>query len=256
MFSLTRRGEYSEAIESEFENLFARLRGLLSQTFDIDGELIVADPELAIVPVGGVFPFAGTAAPTGYLLCDGSQVSRTTYQSLFGVVGTTYGAGDGSTTFHLPDLRQRFPLGKAASGTGSTLGATGGAIDHTHSVGSHTHSFSATSSSDGNHSHGGSTGSNGSHSHSISSDGTHSHTGTHAEPETTGFVTVVPYSSPDGGHNHGGSTGSVGDHSHSINGDGTHSHSVSGTTGSSSAAETGTANPPFLSLNYVIFAGR
>jgi microcystin-dependent protein len=59
------------------------------------------------VPVGVVNPFAGSVAPAGWLLCAGQTVSRSTYSGLFSVVGTTYGAGDGSTTFALPDLRGR-----------------------------------------------------------------------------------------------------------------------------------------------------
>lgn len=74
-----------------------------------------------------------TAAP-GRLMCDGAAVSRTTYSSLFAAIGTAYGAGDGSTTFNVPNMQQRFPLGKATSGTGATLGATGGTIDHVHSL--------------------------------------------------------------------------------------------------------------------------
>lgn len=85
-------------------------------------------------PSGAMMAYGGTTAPPGYLLCDGSAVSRTTYGHLFTALGTAYGSGDGSTTFNLPDLRQRFPLGKATSGTGATLGGTGGAIDHTHTV--------------------------------------------------------------------------------------------------------------------------
>jgi microcystin-dependent protein len=96
------------------------------------------------VPVGGVIAYSAAAAPTGFLLCDGSLVSRGTYAALFAVVGTTFGAGDGSTTFALPDLRGRFPLGKAASGTGSTLGGSGGAIDHVHTGPSHTHGVTVT----------------------------------------------------------------------------------------------------------------
>lgn len=91
-------------------------------------------PDKGGVPIGVVLPFTGGSAPTGYLIADGSAISRTTYADLFAVAGTTYGVGDGSTTFNLPDLRQRFPLGKASSGTGSTLGGTGGAIDHNHTV--------------------------------------------------------------------------------------------------------------------------
>ena len=82
-------------------------------------------------PVGALMPYGGSAAPTGWLLCQGQAVSRTTYASLFSILGTAYGAGDGSTTFNLPNMQQRFPLGKAASGTGSTLGGTGGQIDMT-----------------------------------------------------------------------------------------------------------------------------
>jgi microcystin-dependent protein len=86
------------------------------------------------LPPGITLPYGGGSAPAGYLLCDGSAVSRTTYAGLFAILSTTYGVGDGSTTFNLHDLRQRFPMGKAVSGTGGTLGGTGGAIDHTHTV--------------------------------------------------------------------------------------------------------------------------
>jgi microcystin-dependent protein len=61
--------------------------------------------------VGAIIPFAGTVAPDGWLLCDGSAVSRTTYERLFGIIGTVHGQGNGSTTFHLPDLRGRFIRG-------------------------------------------------------------------------------------------------------------------------------------------------
>lgn len=80
-------------------------------------------------PIGAMFMWGTTSAPTGYLLCDGTAVSRTTYANLYNVIGTTFGAGDGSTTFNLPNFVQRFPIGKAVSGTGSTLGGTGGTID-------------------------------------------------------------------------------------------------------------------------------
>jgi len=64
------------------------------------------------VPTGTLMPFAGSTAPTGYFLCYGQAVSRTTYAALFAVIGTTYGTGDGSTTFNLPDLRGRTALGQ------------------------------------------------------------------------------------------------------------------------------------------------
>lgn len=69
------------------------------------------------LPVGTIQMFAGNTIPAGWLLCDGSAVSRTNYAKLFEVIGTTYGAGDGSTTFTLPNLIDRFLQGSATAGT-------------------------------------------------------------------------------------------------------------------------------------------
>lgn len=94
---------------------------------------------------GTVFDYAGTSAPAGWLMCYGQAVSRTTYANLFAVIGTTYGAGDGSTTFNLPDFRGRAVIGKDNMGgtaanrvtsagggvDGATLGAAGGTETHT-----------------------------------------------------------------------------------------------------------------------------
>lgn len=96
-------------------------------------------------PVGSVIPFAGTTEPSGWLFCYGQAISRSTYARLFGVVSTTYGVGDGSTTFNLPDLRGRVVAGQDDMGgvsanrltnqtgglDGDTLGAAGGAETHT-----------------------------------------------------------------------------------------------------------------------------
>lgn len=78
--------------------------------------------------------YAGATAPTGYLFCNGSTVSRTTYAALFAAVGTAFGAGDGSTTFTLPDFRRRVPVGAGGTGSatlGNAVGNTGGAETHT-----------------------------------------------------------------------------------------------------------------------------
>lgn len=76
------------------------------------------------VNTGIILPWGDSTAPSGFLECDGTAVSRTTYATLFGVVGTTYGAGDGSTTFNLPDLTDRVIISKSPA---FNLGSTGGA---------------------------------------------------------------------------------------------------------------------------------
>jgi microcystin-dependent protein len=115
-----------------------------------------------LVPTGTILAYGGSTAPTGFLLCFGQAVSRTTYAALFNVIGTTFGAGDGSTTFNLPDLRGRVAVGKdnmggtaanritsAVSGiNGTVLGAAGGdqrLHQHNHGVTDpgHLHSFNS-----------------------------------------------------------------------------------------------------------------
>lgn len=120
---------------------------------------------LAVVPIGSVLPYAGTTAPSPtadatFLLCYGQAVSRAAYTTLFERLSTSFGAGDGSTTFNVPDLRGRTAVGKdnmggsAASritvGTagfaGATLGAAGGdqrMHSHSHAITDPGHSHSA-----------------------------------------------------------------------------------------------------------------
>ena len=84
--------------------------------------------------VGTIKPWGKAAAPAGYLLCDGSAVSRTTYADLFAVLSTTYGSGNGSTTFNVPNLAGKYPQGKDGS---NSLAGTGGANTVTVSVTDH-----------------------------------------------------------------------------------------------------------------------
>ena len=78
---------------------------------DIKGEVYDIEAYENPIPTGSIFPFAGIVAPEGFLLCNGQEVSRFTYSKLYGVLGDIYGAGDGSTTFNLPDFRDRFAQG-------------------------------------------------------------------------------------------------------------------------------------------------
>lgn len=91
------------------------------------------------LPSGMLAPYAGSSAPTGWLLSDGSAVSRTTYPSLFTAIGTTYGSGDGSTTFNLPDLR-----GRVAAGLDNMGGTDAGRLDIANTSGTVTGSQTVT----------------------------------------------------------------------------------------------------------------
>jgi microcystin-dependent protein len=85
-----------------------------------------------VVPSGGLIPFGAAAAPSGWLLCDGTAVSRITFDDLFAVIGETYGVGNGVTTFNLPDMRSRIPVGlDAGESDFDALGKDGGEKDHT-----------------------------------------------------------------------------------------------------------------------------
>ena len=75
-----------------------------------------------LLPIGSYIQFAGSQAPAGFLVCNGGEISRTTYSALFAVIGTTYGSGDGSTTFNLPNLTDKFLQGSTTSGTVKNAG--------------------------------------------------------------------------------------------------------------------------------------
>lgn len=134
-------GHYTNtaSIVANTDIVAATLRGILD---DLDDAVYAVDTSSAIsLPPGMIIPYAGPTEPNGWLFCYGQNVSRTSYSSLFSVIGTTYGVGDGSTTFNLPDLRGRVPIAKDNMGGSSanrvvavaadTLGGSGGAEVHT-----------------------------------------------------------------------------------------------------------------------------
>jgi len=212
---------------------------------------------MAGVPAGVFVPYAGETAPAGWLLCDGSAVSRTTYATLFAAIGEAYGTGDGSTTFNLPDMRGEFlrgwdngrgidsgrALGSAQSGQNQSHAHSGSAA----SAGAHSHT--ASSSSSGSHGHSGSAASAGSHTHTY----VNTHWGYGSSPIASGSNITHPENtgttSSAGGHTHSLSISSDGTHSHSVtvNSGGAHDHTLS--IGSSGGTE---ARPRNVAANFII----
>lgn len=214
----------------------------LASTGDVDIYHSAAWRHVSGTPVGTVILNAAANVPIGWLLCNGQAVSRTTYAALFAALSTTWGVGDGSTTFNVPDLRGRFPRGVAASGTGDALGDTFGADTHTHTGPSHVHTGPS-------HTH-----NTNITSFSSGSGGLHDHDGT-----TDGAT------KPHGGHVFQGTGDDPEGHTHPIQSDGSHTHTVdppnttstaSGTanTGASGTAATGSSStlPASAALHYLI----
>ena len=234
-----------------------------------------------------LYPFA--LSRPGWLKCDGQAISRTDYKPLFDKIGTLYGSGNGTTTFNLPDSRQRFWLGRAASGTGANFGDTGGAIDHTHSTPNHTHTVNSHTHTVPAHYHGVGTGADISISTSTGSAGSHQHF-THVNQNVnsaltssnyagwgrsdnpgdynfgmdnagTGTVANVALSSTDGSHGHsvaanaGNFSGRIGLVTGGVDGNAAMtSGSTAPSTNSSGGSTTGTANPPYIVGEYYIKA--
>lgn len=139
------------------------------------GDTITAALLNAIIPTGTIFAYGGSSAPTDWLLCNGAAIDRTTYADLFAIIGTSYGVGDGSTTFNVPDLLGRTIVG-AGSGSGLTTrarGDEGGEETHQLTIAempAHTHSAHGTSAGS---SHTSSTGANNTVTGSTGGDGAH-----------------------------------------------------------------------------------
>lgn len=139
---------HTDAVAADVMANFNKLLALVNG--ELDGENLDVSIRQRLFEPGDLKPTARSEAPEGWLLCDGSAVSRATYSDLFAAIGTTYGAGNGSTTFNLPDLRGRVPLGPDGSAgrlSGSdALGNSGGAEKHqlvTSEIPSHGHGVSS-----------------------------------------------------------------------------------------------------------------
>lgn len=111
------------------------------------GEVSAGDANnkaVPVMPTGSVIPFAGKTAPTGWLMCQGQAVSRSTYAQLFSVIGTTFGSGDGSTTFNLPNMCGRVAVGvdSDANSIGTQRGETAHKLTNPE-IPAHSHPYSA-----------------------------------------------------------------------------------------------------------------
>ena len=152
-FAVSGGSTFSGTVTIAGANVQAANAKVCASAFHGDGSNLTG---IVAMPTGAIVPFGGSSAPTGFLLCSGQAVSRSTYSALFGVISTTYGAGDESSTFNLPDLRGRVVAGQDDMGgtsadrltgltggvDGDTLAATGGAETHvltTAQLATHTH---------------------------------------------------------------------------------------------------------------------
>jgi len=203
---------------------------LIDSEIDI---LTINDGQENIIPVGAISFLSSSSIPSGWLVCNGQAISRQTYNRLFLLIGTSFGSGDGSTTFNLPDLQERSPLGNGDYNIGSIGGQNphNHEYNHSHGVSNHTHNVNhrhtATHTHDINHIHGSS------HNHAI---GTHTHSYSHYHSGSTS-------SGPNSKISQSSALGSraIANHTHSVSW-ASSSPSVSASSNTSDLPNTATTN--------------
>lgn len=194
----------------------------------IDHEARIVVAAAAIVPTGSLTQYIGPVAPAGWLLCEGQEVSRATYSALWDVLragGATspYGNGNGSTTFNVPDLRGRVPVGKGTNNDVNDLGDSDGISTVANRRPQHNHNFSLTAASAGQ----------------TDKDGIVNNTNFAAGGGTGAVVVWTSQANGLSGYNTPITTANA------------HTHSVTGTVGET-ASGTPTNVVPYLTLNYII----
>lgn len=181
----------------------------------------------ALAPPGCIQMYAAATAPTGWLLCDGAAVSRATFADLFALIGTTYGAGNGSTTFNVPNFKSRMPFGLDSAQTeNNALGEVGGARDVTllatqSGIRAHTH-FAGTLA--------------------TASDGAHTHNYTRTQANGSFSANGVNHTA-------------VANDTFATTSAGAHTHDITGDTAANSAANASASHEnmsPFLTVNFII----
>jgi len=217
--------DITTGLDNHLEAVYAYLKDIAGL---VNNEITTATTSLVTAsPPGVVMAFAGAAAPTGWLLCSGQNVSRTTYAALFSAIGTAHGVGDGSTTFGIPNLQGRIPVGRDTGQTEfDVLGEAGGAKTHAliaSEIPAHTHAISLTTSSDN-------------HNHSATLKGDSS-TLAHGHNEVNTFSS--------------GGTGKVTNGTGVVSSD-AHDHTVAGDTASVGGGTVHNNLQPYLVMNYII----
>jgi len=183
--------------------------------YDFDGANLTG---IEGIPTATIVPWSDSSVPSGFLECNGQAVSRTTYSALFAIVSTTYGTGDGSTTFNVPDLQDNVPVGKSNNkALASTGGANTVAVTASGNVGGSTANASI----------------------STAQLASHSHPQGRGNPGRTSQFSGPSYL-PGGGPGNTGSTGSGSGHSHNM------SATFSGDTANPSVLQ------PYLTIIYII----
>ena len=248
----------------------------LDNEISISGDLTVGG-SFNIVPAGTVVMHGAGTAPSGWLACDGSAVSRTTYADLFASIGTRYGSGDGSTTFNLPGTASLVPVGIAVSGSAGDTTVSGSSALNALALGDqsadHGHTITV-DSANANHDHNASSANaNASHSHNASAANTnlsHSHSWnknfnttnqnadhTHGYQKTNNSNVAANTNNQSASHSHNFNSGTVNtnnalsNHSHTItvnSGNANHSHGI--TVDSGNANHTHNANAGNQSANH------
>ena len=196
----------------------------------VESTNVIANVEPNPIPAGAMMAWASNTIPANWLLCDGAAVSRSTYASLFAIIGTQYGSGDGSTTFNLPNIKGKTIVGRDSADSNfdilNTPTSYVGAKTHTLTeaqIPSHTHTYSGTTSTTGSHNH------------------------------INGWASITGYNYVGSG---GNSTWPFGGGSNAAQRDlqaaGDHAHTFSGTTAATGSGQAHNNLQPYIVLNYII----
>ena len=210
------------------------------------------------VPTGCVKMYAGTAPPSSWLICDGQAVSRTTYTDLYAVIGTTYGSGDGSTTFNIPNMQGNVVVGH--DGSTYNRGSIGGSSTHAITTGEMpSHSHTGTTDPSGAHNHTGTTDSAGAHQHNYQdayfAENRGTNNGVYGTSAGTDSDNQFIYRTSAGGYSLTPSdiqTSSAGSHSHNLNINSSTTHQHTFTTNSTGSGNAMSLMQPYVVMHYII----